>query len=1157
MNNRKTARRFLHAGLALIAAPAFAAAEQVTLTFDQPQTAGISGFRALWDTPVVLSESGMVHMVLNDRFGSGVSAIWEPSRRLASKKGKNLEFGTWSGNFWAAPKASPDVPGALVFDAVHRSLLVRFPGSAEALAAKMKEGYQVEKVELVLPYRSTELWAEGYRPPSGMSFAGPYWATAKFQWHAVAWMLRRPWVADEQIGPTYNAFINGAGFWAKYGAQDPEEDRFPTQFGPAEVSSNQPLGRLDVTAAVTDVTFGRTTGERLRALEENGFLVRKWELYDVKDWRNGYEWGTASGGRGILVQTPRLEVVLARGKKQTVKLPAPADLGRLAAQLKSDGRGGKPTALMPSATQIAGFVEKFKFAKPAWMPEWQWQRVQELYALGGARALPSTPEAFGRWIDGLLSVPPRAWSGFDAVERTQETLLYSEAMPEPVLDHQKLYWTAWLMPDRDISELVQGYIGGDKAQEYYQRTRDWRGNFSVYRTYVHAMGTMNFNHWATAGVLLGGKIIGSEKMMAEGRRGLEQWPLRTWCWFDGSTQESIDHYYFAHSLTAQKVFADLGPSHLDQMMGESILAKSVEELTSSYHPGLRRFIASSSRTGIAYLLTIQDGLQYIIHTLSRNGALTDVGNPVTPGSMPAIGTQLPPGLVAQQTLNGPWAPEWLAGMVDDKPLPYEMTVNYKMWGKYAQTPLWRRTYLGNHYGLACLDVAVQNETVPAMAQWRRTPAPVTKSEELGTLIVRYGINDTELLDSIFRGSTSRNPNGYVGAQGGHTVALQHHNKLILLTSPYDQLQAIYGRPIPKDIFSLQTTIGLFNFQPNPSWEMYFDEKRVAEFPAAGKIGQRITIRDGVSYIGLIPIPGTDLGRNQDVVIKPGGAPVEMQGGGKIAPTLLIEAYNFKADQPMNTNSINWKAVDQAYGGFVIEMGDATEYKDFADFQKHIRETKLELRWDAAAATLHLVYRSAGDTLELGYRPEYAGNWDRQFPTDQVFPYRRVNGAWPYLPEGIDRDSTLTQQGRAGRLEKNGAVLTSAPGKMMYIQTDPKSGTYAALNPFPDPAPWVFSVPGGVSIEADGLVSMTRALVRPGENRFQVDYAVRADQHDETMATAMLLFGLQNEPIVEFNGQPRQTIPVEVDGRKAFVLPLAETPAADMVATAIARYRRGK
>jgi len=78
---------------------------QITLTFDAPQTAGISGLRPMWDAPIVLSENGATKEIDRGQFGKAISAHWLPENR----DGKN---------------------GAIVFDAVHRSLLVRFPGAA-------------------------------------------------------------------------------------------------------------------------------------------------------------------------------------------------------------------------------------------------------------------------------------------------------------------------------------------------------------------------------------------------------------------------------------------------------------------------------------------------------------------------------------------------------------------------------------------------------------------------------------------------------------------------------------------------------------------------------------------------------------------------------------------------------------------------------------------------------------------------------------------------------------------------------------------------------------------------------------------------------------------------------------------------------------------
>jgi len=102
----------------------------------------------------------------------------------------------------------------------------------------------VVKLEVELPFKGTEKLARGYKEPT--SFVGNNWETLKPRWHAVAWALRKPWQADRKLGPTYNAYINGTGYWKKYGASDTEHDRYPPQFGPAEVSY-QASERLDVT----------------------------------------------------------------------------------------------------------------------------------------------------------------------------------------------------------------------------------------------------------------------------------------------------------------------------------------------------------------------------------------------------------------------------------------------------------------------------------------------------------------------------------------------------------------------------------------------------------------------------------------------------------------------------------------------------------------------------------------------------------------------------------------------------------------------------------------------------------------------------------------------------------------------------------------------
>ena len=189
-------RRLLLLAIALASAN-LPAAE--TLVFDQPQLAGIAGFRPYWDVPITLAADGMTAKGEPFKDGDPLRAEWDPAKR----KGR---------------------PGAMAFDALQRYALVRFPGSAERIAERVTQGSQIAKVELVLPWNATELFPPGnpgyeYRANWGVE---DMWRKDPARWHAIAFALRRPWTADEKTGPTFNAFINGAGNWAHCGARDTE-----------------------------------------------------------------------------------------------------------------------------------------------------------------------------------------------------------------------------------------------------------------------------------------------------------------------------------------------------------------------------------------------------------------------------------------------------------------------------------------------------------------------------------------------------------------------------------------------------------------------------------------------------------------------------------------------------------------------------------------------------------------------------------------------------------------------------------------------------------------------------------------------------------------------------------------------------------------------
>ncbi len=1119
-------------------------AQDTVLIFDLPQTAGISGFRAHWNLPIPLSEDGatqIVDPVVKDR---SPTAIWSPARR----GGK---------------------PGAIAFDALNRSLLVRFPDSATSILNQLQQGYVIRKIELVLPYRDTELWPPGdpnFAQPDGYLYRANWGVDELYrklapQWHAVAWSLRRAWQSDELSGPTFNSYSNGLGFWKKYGAGDTQEDRFPTRFGPVEISEKAPDGRLDVTALLSDVLFGETLADRLRHLDCCGFIVNKLETYDARYFTGVYEWATATGGRAILIHTPHLVVSFSPRKGQdlnaTVGNVAPTR-GSTTVSATHLSSSSLPTAILPSEEELADLSKKFA-TKPGWMPLWQWNRIAELRNLAGAKRanqpfyyalvpdfmIKRLGEAVGpqgeakpydvycAWVDSIIGRQPRGWSGFEPASEMAQWFVYRDALPEPARDAFRRYWTAWLMPDRKAApvanqldqNLIDGTLvhpqadqlaGGFQARSgvmdsYYAKTGDWQGNKSFYRSgYNYFMSTENFNHTAAVGALLGGTIIGSANAVDDGRHGWETYPVRLWSWSRGASQEGIDHYYFAITLSAQKVMADFGPTQFDRLISEGILAKSLDELAAAYHPALKRFIAGSNRTSLEYLLAEQDGLQYLMHTLSRVGTLHDVDNPeirtLIPGLQTAIGQEVPPLRVALQATTNPWAPDWVTNLVDEKPLPYRaMAIGEGI----------EASFLGHNYGLA---TSTKTRRIQFLAQWRRSSQPVDKLSEIVTVLARFGVNDTRFANDA---------GGWIAPLGSETF-LQHDNKVLMAASPRDASD-LRDKVQKEGLQSLQTSIALFNYQqPAPDWEIYVNGQRVTQLPYIAHVGDKITIRDGVTYCGIIPLPGTDLGGGNTVVLRDGTA----QEWNKITfkPALVIDSYNLKSEGAVTRP--DWDRISKAYGGFALELADSSDYTSFEAFQEHLADAVLQTNFEGHGNAF-VSYKSGNDIFETKLSVVHG---------ELTLIEPKVNNQSPFLPSGILRDTTTSIQGTAATIEKLGSVLHGDEGRMKFLQAEPKTGTFVGWNPLPDLATFSLLVPGGLNIQSDGRIGLARVQINPLENGVVVSHAWSAGQEqDPSAATALVLTGFNKPPTVEFNGAVQTGLPTRtIKGDLAYLIPLQAT-----------------
>jgi hypothetical protein len=1047
--------------------------------------------------------------------GAALGAL--PARAMAQASGdvleiRNSETATIDGRQWDQP-----MPGGNTFDAVHRSVLLRFPTAGTEIADFLERGRVLLRAELVLHYAGYEIVPEGYLARDGLGRG--VWTENRPTWHVQAWPLRQPWAADPSTGPTYNASANGVRYWKHFGAADLQHDRIAGLLESAELSYEQTEARIDVGKLLSTPAVAKEAGERLRWLEQCGFLLRKVETYDTRYRAPGdaYDWTMPIGGHGLKFDAPRLVLTTRRtGGRVSIVLP-PAQQGDW---LRRTSDGSRPTAVLPTSAELDRKLKQaFRLRGPE-RPGWERRHIADLLTVGG--------DPNGNWstfggeqgyktfvqnIKNTLSMPPRYWTGWDVEDLLLLPLVLSDMVPAPVMELLKNYWTAWLQPDLPTESFVHPQSA--EAVDYWKRTHDWRGRASFFRDgYNYAVSTQNFNHTAAMGALIGGNLIGSQYAMTDGRHGLEHLALRFWGFADGGTQELLDHYYLSITLSAQKMFADFGPTEVDRLMGRILVDRTMELITTLYHSRTRRFVSSSGRARLPGLLVEQDGIYGALHTLSKEGAVNylDVRADGRAHGLPAWGYDFPPGRVALQALPSSWGPSWMSGLIDDKPVPFEETATETTRGAF-KPPLWRRTWLGRWHGLASMDM--KGGTVDVMAQWVRAPKKATDLLDLGTLTARYAADSPDLVST----------DGGVTAQAGMTMTFQSRNRAIVCAKPHNNRARFLSAVDKAGISRLATVIGLWNFNPSPDWQLYVDDRKIESFPHRMTGRQRLLIHDGVTYLAILPLPATDLGRDVEIEIGPGGGGKAWPTNVDIAPALIVSMFNIRRSQRVALADLDYpKIMTATHGGFVLEMGDAEQYGSFEAFAGHIRKCELSAKWDERDKRLDVTYRSGADVMEVGFGTDFGQPSELHYvlnpgSQESAIPYRRLNGAWPYLPQGLERDTSWSQQGITGRLEKNGAVLLTEPGRKAYLLSDPMSGAVVGYNPLPDPQAWKLTTRDGATFGADGKLGLLRVEYRPWAHEIDIAHAPKPEQNDVDMARHFTIQGLANAPRVTLNGKP--------------------------------------
>ncbi len=928
----------------------------------------------------------------------------------------------------------------LFFDAVHRFLLIRFPGCAASLHEQLAAGNEIVSAKLVMSWTGQEfLRVKDYSVRT--------WPIAEEdppEWHARTWLLRQPWTDDPEIGPTWNAWLNGLGYWREGGAFDAGHDRFAEPLGDALVCERKPVGEVDVTATLMSGDFGADLPTRLKQLEDCGFLVAKAESFNP-------EFGGHAGGLGIAriwIEQPELIVtVRPKADQQIGALPAPADVGLLATRLRAEGPDGEPTTHVPE--DLPALIAEYQ-SRHDDLPEWMQERVREVASIKtrwdekgqplyvrmmGAEAM--DPEWYAAAVDGLLSVGPGYFMGHSHVDPIITLLDCGHMLPEAARYHlymnTKCRWTRPFAED-EIRTRV-GYHG--------------------------SMATLNHQCQFRSEALLAGEMLDDRDLMTMAQRNLSLMN-RQMMFLGGVIQERGDSFYQGISLSTLKTAATHSTDPLVRLKAELALEKMIWELNSTYHPGLRRHVSPVSRRyRIETLLLDQDIPRAVLHTLSREGAFIDMGRE-TVHDLRAFGfDSASPGRVAHLA---PWGEEWEANAIDLKPLPF-LSVGASYVRGLAPEPIHYTTYMGQHYALGSIQID-PGEEWPNQAVWNRSPETATTLDDLGVMFVWAYMNDAPV------NPYEHEPKEKVKA-APLAAMLQHENKMIYVMRPPEP--HMWGEFCADGIESLFSRVSVFAYGPEDQRRIFVNDTPVEGFPFSAKHLDRIALDEGATYVGLIPLPATDLGRESEVVIS------------YEYPRLNLDSYVLKTDQALPADGA-WSQLMNATAGWLVELADAEDYEDFADFRAHLQQMQVQADWRAEDRVLDVSWTTGDDLLEMGFdtsieRERYSRPW----APSRAVPYARVNGEWPWLPDDMLLDSPLGQLSRTGLAEKAGATLRTLPGQPAMLKVEPISGTWEAVNPFIDPVPLELTTPEGAIIRADGAFGCGRITVRPNENWVRVDY----------------------------------------------------------------------
>ena len=399
--------------------------------------------------------------------------------------------------------------------------------------------------------------------------------------------------------------------------------------------------------------------------------------------------------------------------------------------------------------------------------------------------------------------------------------------------------------------------------------------------------------------------------------------------------------------------------------------------------------------------------------------------------------------LAQTEACVPDLPAYLQDLAWSKSLPNLLQCRVslrKHWAAYPKLsgvpepdpmrPMKYVNYQGRGYTLGSTTSSwVINPCIVAASAWwnnsRNPDAPLGSPERFCVLYPHYVFNGMSFLDKggiYFDGAGGQPLKDDKGGECGPYLrefidfgrvgTLQDRNTLLLSYTPKTGTH-LPGQNLMKDRVQ-RASAALFLFRWTEGTDgLFINREPVLSLPRELKPGDWWFIEDGDVYAAVRPLKATPL--------RGGRTTLE-----KRTRHIVLYQDNVAAANSVGIADADWV---KARSGFIVEMGEKTEYGSFAQFQNKILAGRVTAD-ETDGFNRHIAYEREGKRLDM-----------RWHCYTEAYTTRKINGRddewtrYAQSPEFAVSDS--------GQLAVKDATLATTPGKALWLLACASSRTWVA------------------------------------------------------------------------------------------------------------------